>query len=70
VTIAAEVSRGHYGRHVAADKPFLQRQNDILRLLVRIEQPSYYEDHIQIGSTYDIQSSIKDYKVRLLQSRQ
>jgi hypothetical protein len=52
-------------RHVAADKQFLQRQSDILRLLVRIEQPNYYEDQIQIGNSYDIESSIKDYKVSL-----
>lgn len=62
VAIAAAVpSHGHNNRFLA-DKQLLQRQNDILKLLVRIEQPNYYEDQAQLGNTYDIESSIKDYK--------
>jgi hypothetical protein len=49
--------------HLSADKQFLQRQNDFLRLLVRIEQPNYYEDQVTLGNSYDIEGNIKNYKV-------
>jgi hypothetical protein len=50
---------------VPADKPFLQRQKDFLKLLVRIEQPNYYDDQVQLGSSYDIEANINNYKVNL-----
>jgi hypothetical protein len=37
---------------VIADKQFLQRQYDFLRLLVRIEQPKYYEDLVRITTPH------------------
>jgi hypothetical protein len=48
---------------LSADKQFLLRQNDFLRLLVRIEQPNYYEDQAILGSSYDIEANIQNYKV-------
>ena len=51
------------GNVLAADKEFLGRQYDFLRLLVRIEQPNYYEDLVRLGNSYDIEVNIKNYKV-------
>jgi hypothetical protein len=48
---------------ITADKTFLKQQNDILKLLVRIQQPNYYDDLVQIGKSYDIESNINNYKV-------
>ena len=51
------------GTVLSADKQFLQRQYDFLRLLVRIEQPNYYEDLVRLGNSYDIEANIQNYKV-------
>jgi hypothetical protein len=48
---------------VAADKQFLERQKDFLKLLVRIQQPGYYDDQVKIAQSYDIESNINNYKV-------
>ncbi|XP_069705748.1 hexamerin-like [Periplaneta americana] len=47
---------------IVADKPFLQRQRDFLRLLVRIQQPNYYSDQFELGNSYDVEGNINNYK--------
>ncbi|PSN58157.1 Hexamerin [Blattella germanica] len=47
---------------VLADKTYLTRQRDLLKLLVRIQQPNYYADQYEIGQSYDIEANINNYK--------
>nr|CAD7568050.1 unnamed protein product [Timema californicum] len=48
-------------RKVLADKEFLSRQKQILRLFVRIQQPTLYQDLIEISKSYSIEENIDKY---------
>nr|CAD7592475.1 unnamed protein product [Timema genevievae] len=48
-------------RKVLADKEFLSRQKQILRLFVRIQQPTLYQDLIEISRSYSIEENIDKY---------
>ncbi|XP_044742194.1 hexamerin-like [Chrysoperla carnea] len=41
-----------------ADKVFLQKQRDLLRLLRHVHQPNTYLDQVEIAKTFDIESNI------------
>nr|CAD7414807.1 unnamed protein product [Timema poppensis] len=51
-------------RKVLADKEFLSRQKQILRLFVRIQQPTLYQDLIEISKSYSIEENIDKYARR------
>nr|CAD7568049.1 unnamed protein product [Timema californicum] len=44
-----------------ADKEFLSRQKQILKLFVRIQQPTLYQDLIEISKSYSIEENIDKY---------
>ncbi|KAF2892662.1 hypothetical protein ILUMI_13512, partial [Ignelater luminosus] len=43
------------------DKQHLDRQKNILRLFKYVNQPSYYNDHIEIAKTYNIEDHLDQY---------
>ncbi|KAJ8986133.1 hypothetical protein NQ317_005604 [Molorchus minor] len=52
VGLCAFVVSSSTGRTV--DKTYLKRERDILLILKNINQPSYYQEFVNIGKTYDI----------------
>ncbi|KAJ9574109.1 hypothetical protein L9F63_008523 [Diploptera punctata] len=61
-TLAVAFPSSSQDYKVLADKTFLTRQRDFLRLLVRIQQPNYYADQYEVGNAYDIEANINNYK--------
>lgn len=49
-----------------ADKAFLEKQKDILRLFKYVNQESYYKDHVDIAKQWDIPKQISQFSVSLL----
>jgi hypothetical protein len=50
--------------YVAADKTFLQKQRNILRLLYGIMQPNLFKDQMEEGVNYNPKENIDKYEVR------
>jgi hypothetical protein len=50
--------------HVTADKTFLQKQRNILRLLYGIMQPNLFKDQMEEGMNYNPKENIDKYQVR------
>jgi hypothetical protein len=50
--------------YVSADKPFLQKQRSILRLLYGILQPTLFKDQVEEGMNYNPKENIDKYTVR------
>jgi hypothetical protein len=50
---------------LAADKPFLMKQKNILGLVHRIHQDNVFKEQVDVGNTYDIEAHISNYKVRM-----
>jgi hypothetical protein len=51
---------------VAADKDFLMKQTNILRLFHRVHQNNLFKDQVDEGNNYDIEAHIGNYKVRMM----
>jgi len=49
---------------LAADKLFLTKQMNILKLVHRLHQENIFKDQVDVGNTYDIEAHISSYKVR------
>ncbi|RDS75648.1 hypothetical protein, partial [Alteriqipengyuania lutimaris] len=45
-----------------ADKQFLAKQRDVLRLFHRVHQHNILNDQVEVGNTYDIEANIGNYK--------
>lgn len=50
--------------YVTADKTFLQKQRNILRLLYGILQPNLFKDQMEEGLNYNPKENIDKYEVR------
>lgn len=53
---------------VSADKDFLVKQMNILKLLNRVHQQNLFKDQVDEGNNYDIEAHIGNYKVRTTMS--
>lgn len=51
-----------------ADKAFLAKQKDMLRLYKHVNQESYYKDHIDIAKSWQIKDNVNAYTVSLASS--
>jgi hypothetical protein len=49
---------------VAADKTFLSRQREILRLLNKVHEPNRFKDQAELGLSYEPTAHLSRYKVR------
>jgi hypothetical protein len=49
---------------LAADKLFLTKEINILKLVHRLHQKNIFKDQVEVGNTYDIEAHISSYKVR------
>jgi hypothetical protein len=57
-------SQRKHEHYVTADKPFLQKQRSILRLLYGILQPTLFKDQVEEGMNYNPKENIDKYTVR------
>jgi hypothetical protein len=49
---------------VPADKEFLTKQHEILKLLNKPHELNFYADQSQVGKEYDPLAHLADYKVK------
>jgi len=50
---------------VAADKEFLMKQRNLLRLFHRVTQYNFFKDQVEEGTNFDIEAQIGNFKVRV-----